>query len=96
MSTGLLIFGITIGIVGFFVLAFSLTILFKGHYMDSEIGTNPHMKERGIGCASQQFRNEEAALKGTPATPIADCGGNCGSCAASYCEQPEDRRPRKD
>ena len=92
MPSGLLIFLVAIGVVGFFVLAFSLTILFKGHYMDSEIGTNPHMQERGIGCASQQFRNEEAALKGETALPLTDCVGNCGSCLTSVCDHPESRK----
>ncbi len=92
MSAGLLIFLVAVGVVGFFVLAFSLTILIKGHYMDSEIGTNPHMKERGIGCASQQFRNEEAALQGQPTVPLTDCGGNCGSCVTNVCDHPENRK----
>lgn len=32
-----------------------MTIIFKGHYMESEIGENRHMKARGIRCASQQL-----------------------------------------
>lgn len=90
MSTGLLIFLVAVGLVGFFVLAFSLTILIKGRYMDSEIGTNRHMKQRGIGCTSQQFRSEEAALKGE-AVPATDCGG-CLTCTTGYCEHPENYR----
>ena len=64
MSSGWLIFLIAVGVVAFFVVGMSLTIIFKGHYMESEIGENRHMKARGIRCASQQLREEEAALRG--------------------------------
>lgn len=55
MSSGWLIFLIAVGVVAFFVVGMSLTIIFKGHYMESEIGENRHMKARGIRCASQQL-----------------------------------------
>ena len=64
MSSGWLIFLIAVGVVAFFVVGMSLTIIFKGYYMESEIGENRHMKARGIRCASQQLREEEAALRG--------------------------------
>lgn len=64
MSSGLLIFLIAAGAVAFFVIGLSLTIIFKGHYMDSEIGENRHMKKRGIRCAAQQMRAEEENLRG--------------------------------
>lgn len=41
MSSGWLIFLIAVGVVAFFVVGMSLTIIFKGHYMESEIGENP-------------------------------------------------------
>lgn len=47
MSSGWLIFLIAVGVVAFFVVGMSLTIIFKGHYMESEIGENRHMKARG-------------------------------------------------
>ena len=37
MSSGWLIFLIAVGVVAFFVVGMSLTIIFKGHYMESEI-----------------------------------------------------------
>ena len=64
MSSGWLIFLIAVGVVAFFVVGMSLTIIFKGHYMDSEIGENRHMKKRGIRCAAQQMRAEEENLRG--------------------------------
>lgn len=88
MSSGLLIFLITVGAVAFFVIGLSLTIIFKGHYMDSEIGENRHMKERGIRCASQQMREEEAQLRqGAVRSGTDSCTTGCASCAAAACPQ---------
>lgn len=89
MSSGLLIFLITVGAVAFFVVGLSLTIIFKGHYMDSEIGENRHMKERGIRCASQQMREEEVQLRQGAATPNTEnCAtAGCASCTATTCSQ---------
>lgn len=79
MSSGWLIFLIAVGVVAFFVVGMSLTIIFKGHYMESEIGENRHMKARGIRCASQQLREEEAALRGDSSADDGACSG--GSCS---------------
>ena len=75
MSSGWLIFLIAVGVVAFFVVGMSLTIIFKGHYMESEIGENRHMKARGIRCASQQLREEEAALRGDSSADDGACSG---------------------
>ncbi len=82
---------IAIGVVAFFVLAFALTILFKGRYMDSEIGTNPHMRARGIRCTAQQFRAEEAALQGAGADSAGDDCADCSSCALP-CAEPGEKK----
>ena len=72
----------------FFVIGLSLTIIFKGHYMDSEIGENRHMKERGIRCASQQMREEEAQLRqGAVRSGTDSCTTGCASCTAAACPQ---------
>lgn len=42
--TDWIIFVIAIGAVALFVLGLSLTQIFKGHPIDSEIGTNRHMR----------------------------------------------------
>ena len=47
MMTDWIIFVIAIGAVALFVLGLSLTQIFKGHPIDSEIGTNRHMRQRG-------------------------------------------------
>ena len=89
MSSGWLIFLIAVGVVAFFVVGMSLTIIFKGHYMESEIGENRHMKARGIRCASQQLREEEAALRGDSSADDGACsGGSCSSCTVVSCDGP--------
>ena len=85
-----LIFLIAVGVVAFFVVGMSLTIIFKGHYMESEIGENRHMKARGIRCASQQLREEEAALRGDSSADDGACsGGSCSSCTVVSCDGPD-------
>ncbi len=61
--------------VAFFVLGLSLTLIFKGHHIDSEIATNKNMQRLGIKCAVQESREDTGA-------DCADvgCPGNCSSC----------------
>ena len=54
MSSLLLVILASIAVVAFFVVGLSLTRIFKGHDIQSEISTNPHMQARGIKCAMQQ------------------------------------------
>lgn len=58
--TDWIIFVIAIGAVALFVLGLSLTQIFKGHPIDSEIGTNRHMRQRGIRCTAGEFMREES------------------------------------
>jgi hypothetical protein len=83
MSSILVVIVVSIAVVGFFMFALSMTQIFKGHPIQSEISTNPHMKERGIKCAMQQEREAqlEAMGKDGCATNV-DCNGECGACAA--------------
>ena len=60
MPTWLIIILLAILAVGLFVLAMSLTLIFKGHHIDSEISTNENMRklrseERRVGkeCRSR-------------------------------------------
>lgn len=78
MPTWLIILLFTILAVGFFVLAMSLTLIIKGHHIDSEISTNKNMQKLGIKCAVQQTR-EQLAGKEDCASEI-DCSGNCAGC----------------
>ena len=48
----LLIVIITVAAVGLFALGLSLTLIFKGHNIDSEIATNKNMQRLGVRCAA--------------------------------------------
>lgn len=70
-------------VVGFFVLAMSLTYLFKGHHMDSEISTNKNMQRMGIKCAVQETR-EAMGLNDCDSDSL--CSGNCAGCDIDHDE----------
>lgn len=74
---------ISVVVLAFFVLALSLTQMFKGHPIESEISTNPNMKRLGIKCAMQQEREaqmEAMGLESCDTNP--NCNGECGACGA--------------
>ena len=75
-STILIVILISIGLVGFFFLGMSLTQIFKGHDIDSEIATNKNMQRLGIKCAVQETR-EDMAAENCDDNP---CSGNCAGC----------------
>lgn len=66
---------VAIAFVAFFVIGLSLTLIFKGHHIDSEIATNKNMQRLGIKCAVQESREDT----GTDCADIG-CHGNCSSC----------------
>ena len=76
ISTILIVILIAIGFVGFFFLGMSLTQIFKGHDIDSEIATNKDMQRLGIKCAVQETR-EDMAAENCDDNP---CSGNCAGC----------------
>lgn len=78
MPTTLLVILIAIGAVVFFMLAMSLTLIFKGHNIKSEISENENMRERGIKCVIQETRELDGA--GADDCGIS-CGGDCASCS---------------
>lgn len=77
MSNILTVVLIAIGAVAFFALAMSLTLIFKGHHIESEISTNPNMKKLGIKCAVQETR-EDIAAESCDTNSV--CTGNCAGC----------------
>lgn len=83
MSPLLITILIAIGVVGFFVLAMSLTYLIKGHHIQSEISTNPNMQKMGIKCAVQESR-EDMGLTDCETGSI--CSGNCAGCDIDHNE----------
>ncbi len=80
-STILVVVLVSIGLVGFFFLGMSLTQIFKGHDIDSEIATNKNMQRLGIKCAVQESREDT----GTDCADLG-CHGNCSSCDIDHTE----------
>lgn len=81
MTGWLIVIGISILAVGFFVLGMSLTLLIKGHNIDSEISTNKDMQRLGIKCAVQETREMDGtAACSADASPLHGCSGNCSAC----------------
>ena len=76
MTQWFMVIAIAIGAVAFFVVAMSLTLIFKGHHIDSEISTNKNMQKLGIKCAVQETR-EDIAAESCDDNP---CSGNCAGC----------------
>ena len=83
----------SVGAVALFVAGLSLTLICKGHPIDSEIATNTNMQRLGIRCAVQEAReaNGRAACSDTAASIDAaggpsdgalpaGCAGNCAAC----------------
>ena len=81
MGTTLTVIIVAIAAVAFFVLAMSLTLIFKGHHIDSEISTNKDMQRLGIKCAVQETREMDGSAScSEEASPLQGCSGNCGAC----------------
>lgn len=81
MPSWIMVVGISIVAVGLFVLGMSLTLMIKGHHIDSEISTNKHMQKLGIKCAVQETREMDGtAACSEDASPLEGCSGNCGAC----------------
>ena len=86
-STILIVILIAIGFVGFFFLGLSLTQIFKGHDIDSEIATNKNMQKLGIKCAVQESREDT----GTDCADLG-CHGNCSSCDIDHDEAMKEKK----
>ena len=86
MSTILTVVIIAVCAVAFFVLAMSMTLVFKGHHIDSEISTNKNMQKLGIKCAVQETREDMAAER---CETDSLCSGNCAGCDIEHSNQNE-------
>lgn len=62
--------------VALFVIGMSLTLMIKGHPIDSEISTNKDMQRLGIRCAVQESREDSGQVD----CADAGCTGNCSAC----------------
>lgn len=76
MAKWLIVFLCALGAVLLFVIGMSLTLMIKGHDIDSEIATNKNMQRLGIRCAVQETRSDD----GTADCTDAGCSGNCSAC----------------
>jgi hypothetical protein len=79
MPAWLVVILFAIGAVALFVVGLSITIIFKGHFIDSEISTNKNMQKLGIKCAVQETR-EDMGMADCSDDPSVGCGGNCSAC----------------
>ena len=61
MAAWSILFLCALGAVGLFVVGMSLTLMIKGHHIDSEISTNKDMQRLGIRCAVRGRGIEPAA-----------------------------------
>ena len=77
MPNWLVVILFAIGAVAFFAVALSITLMVKGHHIESEISTNPNMKKLGIKCAVQETR-EDMAAEDCESDSV--CTGNCAGC----------------
>ncbi len=82
MSSYLIVILFSIGAVAFFVVGMSLTLMIKGHFMDSEISTNKNMKALGIKCAVQDTRSADGEIT----CYDAGCRSNCAGCDIDHAE----------
>lgn len=76
MANWLIVFLCALGAVALFVVGMSLTLMIKGHHIDSEISTNKNMQKLGIRCAVQETRADD----GTANCHDVGCTGNCSAC----------------
>ena len=79
MPTWLIVFLFALGAVALFVVGMSLTLMIKGHNIDSEISTNKNMQRLGIKCAVHETREADGSADCSDGQP-AGCSGNCGAC----------------
>lgn len=80
MPTWLIVLLCAVGAVAFFVVGMSLTLMIKGHHIDSEISTNKDMQRLGIKCAVQETREADGSAECSDSHAAVGCSGNCGAC----------------
>ena len=79
MPTWLIVILCAVAAVGLFVVGMSLTLMIKGHHIDSEISTNKNMQRLGIKCAVHETREADGSADCADGHP-AGWSGNCGAC----------------
>ena len=79
MPSWLIVILCAVAAVALFVGGMSLTLMIKGHHIDSEISTNQNMQRLGIKCAVHETREADGSAACSDGQP-AGCSGNCGAC----------------
>ena len=92
MSNWIIVILCAVAAVALFVAGMSLTLMLKGHHIDSEISTNKEMQRRGIKCAVQETR--EAMQQADCSDTSGLCSGNCAGCDVEHEQIPQRRKPR--
>ena len=82
MSNWIIVILCAVAAVALFVAGMSLTLMLKGHHIDSEISTNKEMQRRGIKCAVQETR--EAMQLADCSDTSGLCSGNCAGCDVEH------------
>jgi hypothetical protein len=81
MATWMVVLLFSVGAVVLFVVGMSLTLMIKGHHIDSEIATNKNMQARGITCAVQDAHAGHKGSSGDPSCADILCSDhNCATC----------------
>lgn len=76
MPSWLIVILFSVGAVAFFMVGMSITLMVKGHFIDSEISTNKNMRDLGIVCAVQESRIDEQGVH----CHEVGCHSNCAGC----------------
>ena len=92
MPAWLIVLLCAIAAVAFFVVGMSLTLMIKGHHIDSESCTNKEMQRRAIKCAVRATREADGSAQCSDSHAAAGCSGNCGACDI---EHKAEKQPRK-
>ena len=82
MANWLIVVLFAIGAVALFVVGMSLTLMIKGHHIDSEISTNKNMRRLGIKCAVQESREQYGQVACDDGGDI--CAHNCSACDVKH------------
>ena len=80
MSNWIIVILCAVAAVALFVAGMSLML--KGHHIESEISTNKEMQRRGIKCAVQETR--EAMQQADCSDTSGLCSGNCAGCDVEH------------
>ncbi len=81
MNVIIITLAVSIGAVALMMVGLALTRIIKGKDLQSDIGDNDEMKKRGIKCAQQEMREQEAAENNAVCGEDAlKCGSDCSSC----------------